>query len=110
MVVMMLTMTVAVLCNRRCSLVSASLNFAIAKFRIPLFQPRFSLDAMTPVAQRFWVCTVRIVPGRRPGCTSRSRIGSTANCKGRDQAPGLLATTGRALRLSNCIRGAQKQV
>src|SRR5450759_2505118 len=64
---------------------------------------------MTPVAKRFWITTVRIVPGRGPGCTSGSRITFAANCKGRNQALGLLTSTGRAWYKCTYICGAQEQ-
>jgi hypothetical protein len=111
MVVMMLSVTVAVLSNTRRSFVSASswgcpLRLpTVAQFGIFLFKSRFSFDTMTPVAQRFWIGPVRIVPGRRPGCATRPRIGSATYRKGRDQALGLFTATGRALRLSNSARG-----
>ena len=63
------------LTSLRCNL-TASFSFQqgwIAQFRIFFLQAGLVFDAMTRVAQCFWIATLRIVPTCRPRRASRTR-------------------------------------
>ena len=47
----------------------------VAQLGIALLEPRFTLDSAPPVAKRFWITPVRVVPAGGLGRASGSGIG-----------------------------------
>ena len=84
------------LTSLRCNLTASFQQGWITQFRIFFLQAGLVFDATTPVAQCFWIATIRIVPTCRPRRASRTRLRFATDGEGGVEAFCLLAAAVRA--------------
>lgn len=83
------------LTSLRCSLTFSFQEGWIAQFGIFFLQAGLMFDATTPVAQCFWIATIRIVPTCRPRRASRTWLRFATDGEGGVEALCLLAVAVR---------------